>query len=745
MKRLLPHQHTALWIVFGWTGGLAMLVQVVWNRTFSMMIGSSTYTFTLILSVFLAGLAAGSWFGSWFADRLKRPTLGISLILLLIALGIWMGVVCMDQLPIYFFQWAKGTDLTPTTLFRIKTWLIASWIALPTLCMGCLFPFIIRAAFQNIDQPGKAVGRFYAINTFGAIIGSFTSGFVWTPLLGLQGTLLFCVVMYVLCSVALLAFTPVDLKGGSHKFLAAAGICLLFLFLWTPSWDQQKVSMGLFRIAHLKRHTSLPSTAPIAYYKEGLYATVTIEKYGRHRALKFNGKTDASSASDMPTQIQSGLLPFLFRPKAKDVAVIGWGSGVTVGAALHYPLKHMDAVEIEPAVIEASKHFQKWNHNPQRDPRLRLHLDDGRNFLKKTPRQYDIIISEPSNPWMSGVSALFTKEFFAIAAQKLRPKGVLCQWMQLYEISMYSATSILKAVHTSFPYVYLFGISYKSHDMLMIASKTPLKLNVRSLFPLIQHPTRKREWVRAGVLGPLDMYPRLIAGPKGVRHLIKDAAINTDDNALVEFRAPIELLTALKHPLRKQLFRTLGTHYNPVETLFEGAPPPTQATERAAFLADLASAYYRYGDKRRGARLLQKASKLQPQHPVVRMTQQIVHTLTEGAPRLEECLKRDAQTPFCRAQLGTLHFSKKAIKAQFKRSKVDPSRLLVEGLLYYRLDKYDDSLERLGRLLRHPKLLRARPGLYYLLGQLFKKQRVWPEALWFTRLYVIRTQKQKTK
>src|SRR5207245_1024565 len=174
----------------------------------------------------------------------------------------------------------------------------------------------------------------------------------------------------------------------------------------------------------------------LLYYRDGIATTVSVERWDKTIALKNNGKVDASNDADMPTQIMVGLTPFFFtRAPAPTVAVVGYGSGVTVGAVTQANTGPIDVVELEPAVVEASHFFDHVNHAPTRDPRVRLHIGDGRNFLFQSPDRFDVIISEPSNPWITGVSNLFTAEYWHMAHGRLAPGGVFCQWAQLYEMS----------------------------------------------------------------------------------------------------------------------------------------------------------------------------------------------------------------------------------------------------------------------------------------------------------------------
>src|SRR5262249_46644129 len=238
--------------------------------------------------------------------------------------------------------------------------------------------------------------------------------------------------------------------------------------------------LGLFRISVARdlagaRTWQLPQ---LLYYNDGLATTVSVERWDKTIALKNNGKVDASNDADMPTQIMVGLMPFFFtRAPSPNLAIVGFGSGVTVGAATQAPAGRIDVVELEKSVVEASHFFDGVNQAPLRDPRVHLHIGDGRNFLFQTEAKFDVIISEPSNPWITGVSNLFTREHWHRARSRLAPGGVFCQWAQLYEMSPLHIKSILRTYASEFPYTYVFAAEDLSSDVIMVAAAEPLRLD----------------------------------------------------------------------------------------------------------------------------------------------------------------------------------------------------------------------------------------------------------------------------
>ena len=735
-----------LWM-FGITGFLAMVCQVGWTRVLAMVIGSSIYAFSLILTVFLIGLTAGAALGSWLVDRHITPAYGLVWSFFLSAVMIWGGVLVMDKLPYTFFIMTKGSSLTPWSLFGIKALLSGILILLPTLFMGMIFPFVIQGYFQDNDPIGRTVGRVYAVNTMGSIVGSFCAGFVVIPLLTIQGALGLAIVTYCVLGVTLVLLR--EQRTPSSKPVVAMGVAFVIVFgalFLTPRWDTRNLSLGLFRISVLKRTKKqhFGMVTPTVYYKEGLSATVSVHKSGSHVALKVNGKTDASSGGDMPTQILSGLLPVTFHGNAKDVLVIGWGSGVTVGAVLQTPVNKVTAVEIEQAVLEGAKHFGFVNHKAWTHPKLDLRTNDGRNFLASTRKKFDVIISEPSNPWMSGVSALFTQQFFKLVKPRLKKDGILCQWVQLYELSPNNIKALLNTIRSVFPYVYLFSVTYHSNDTLMIGSMKPLRFDLKLLQKAFDHKKTRAEYLRAGVVSPIDILPRLLADNLDLKRLVKGAQLNTDDNALLEFTAPIELLTYVQSDSSLVILKKLGRDWNRYRRLFQipALKKSAAVANKARFYVDLALAQFRYGNHKASAHFENLAHKLAPTLPELLKLKRMKKILLKGDKLFaKSILRRRIPRLFrrrtrCWSPLGDMIVDARSVRAFTKRSRMDPELRILSAFLLFEKKQKDDGLEALAPFFKNHALLRKYPGTYYILGQFFRMKRSWAEAVWFTQLYL---------
>ena len=300
----------------------------------------------------------------------------------------------------------------------------------------------------------------------------------------------------------------------------------------------------------------------ILFYKEGLHTTVTTElSVDGNIFLRVNGKTDASLAMDMRTQLLSGYLPMFFSKNPESVLVVGQGSGVTLRAVEQFPAKTIDLVEISPAVIEGSRFFDPFNHHALDDPRVRVILEDGRNHITLTEKKYDVIISEPSNPWISGVGALFTQDFYELADTRLKPGGIMCIWMHT-NMSPESFKSISRAFLSVFPNVTMWE-SIVGDDYLLIGSHQPYALPYEKVKRLLEDPVQGRELKRLGISSVRDLMGLVIMNQDELKKFSAGAPIHTDDNSLLEFGAP----EYIYKDERQVIVRQLTPHFQVMPSL----------------------------------------------------------------------------------------------------------------------------------------------------------------------------------
>lgn len=603
---------------FALTGFAALVLEVAWTRVLSLVLGPSVYAFSVMLATFLVGLAVGAFAFSRLIEAFKLDGLKtLGWLQVLIGATTFLTLLLFNQLPFLFatifHRW--GASQSVEVLFGLEFLICFLVMYLPTLFMGGIFPAVVEVFSAERSAAGRTIGRIYAANTVGAILGSFSAGFLLIPAVGIQNTVILTIFIYLGLSLVTALFAWRSSSRWSFGRLSSYAlpvVAMLVVVLFTPDWNRLVMSSGMFQYAPRLKPPQAPegyiptradfdryvNRLEILFYKEGYSGTITVawektippQKLGDQMVdsilLINNGKIDASSYSDMPTQIFSGHVGLMLHPDPKDVLVIGLASGTTAGSALQHPIERLTIVEIEEAVVEASRQFDFVNNKPLDDPRSTLIVNDGRNYLLVTPKQYDVIISEPSNPWMSGPSNLFTQEFFKIVRRKLKDDGLFVQWVQMYSMSPENMRALIATVRSVFPYVYVFN-TLLGADLLLVSSGRPVELDIERLGERLEREAVKRDLARIGIASVADFLAYFRLGSDEVADLVRGAPLNTDDNALIEFAAPKDLyrLTgALNHRMITQATKGIA-HY--LSNLPEGA--------RAEFFQQLSAAYAKRG------------------------------------------------------------------------------------------------------------------------------------------------------
>lgn len=528
--------------VLALTGASAMALQVLWTRAISTALGPSTYAFSAIVCVYLAGLGIGGAIASRIADGTKALRFALACVLLATALTSMFGIAIVDDLPPMLRWVILDNGLSLGGLFATEFGLAALCLLPATIAMGAIFPLSITAVVGSEDKLGSAVGIAYAVNTVGAIFGSFSAVFVLIPAFGIERGMRVAALGYVAAAVVLgLRSESFIGKDRKRTFVGAAVVAAALILVW-KSWDIGRWTAGVYRPSMTREYLKDGlEVSEIMFHADGLSSTVTVEAEDDVRWIKVDGKVDGSSVGDMPTQILSGLLPMMLHPDPKNVAVIGCGTGVTVGGALQGDPEHVTLIDIEREVIAGAHLFANENHAPWDDKRLTIVEDDGRNFLRRHKEGFDVIVSEPSNPWMTGAASLFTQEFFTLAASRLDPKdGLFLQWLQIYEMAPERIGAILKTFHSVFPHVYVFTAHPDSNDLLLVGGHNPVTLDWDRLDK--RFANWKAELDRAELHDSYELAALLLAGNDELSTIADTTPLNTDDNSFIEFGAPRDLL-----------------------------------------------------------------------------------------------------------------------------------------------------------------------------------------------------------
>ncbi len=582
--------------LFAVSGFAAMLLEVAWTRGLALVVGSSVYAFSLMLLAFLTGLAAGSaTFSAWLR---KRPDLdpGALVAGLLGASGIlaYATAFLFQGMPKLFADIYFGGGLGPNAWLAVQ-FLIGFAVMFPaTFALGGIFPSVLQLHARGLDRVGSSVGSVYAANTVGTIVGSATAGFAVVPLLGVRNTLLAVALAEVLLGLVAALWLKPD--GARTRWalvfpLVAAAATIPWV---RPQWDTLIMNSGVYlNVVDLPEDSNgdefvrlVAANNRVVFVKEGLTASVMVAEQPavNNRFLAVNGKVEASTAGDMETQLMCAHLPLILHPAPRDVLVIGLASGITSGAVATHPVRSIRVVEIEAAMIPAARRFDSVNGGVLDDPRLTLTINDARNELTFSSRRYDVVVSEPSNPWMTVASNLFTEEFFRLARERLNPSGIFSQWIQTYGLATEDLRSIVAAFHAAFPNTMLFE-TFEGTDLLLLGSDAPIVLDLERMG---RRMSELRVWADLGrvrVRRPADVLPLFRLGTAEVTRLVAGAPRNTDDNARVEFSAPKSLYEDTSDPTLAYIERFA---VSPLEYV---APAPVSTDGRDRLRVQLVAAW----------------------------------------------------------------------------------------------------------------------------------------------------------
>lgn len=823
-----PIVFIALWAVRGrsdgqsarTTAGTLMMAAI---PVCSAGLGVSYFTGQLPLVILGVVISVSVFLGIGVALR-REPVLLLALMQLFIALATTVSYAFQDEIPLAFAQLVVSIpepalpDHVGTVQFFM--FLTAVLCTLPaTLGMGAMFPIAVRLWTRGGDAVARDVGTVYTSNTVGSIVGAWLPGFVLFAAIGAERTLHCAIALNLLLSLAVLIAGSADEReaDGEAKKLPLwhaaivyilspsipALLAVLYLMTRDPQsilrWDRTQMTLGVFRVS-LASGMLEPSWGrpKLLYYRDGLTTTVSVEQWGQHYALKNNGKVDASNGDDMPTQINVAAYPLLLHPRGPEdlsLAVVGFGSGVTVGTALKFPVEGVDVIELERAIPEAARYFDDVNHLDYRldrwpfveMERLRVINDDGRNFLASTDNTYDIIISEPSNPWITGVSDLFTADHFRISRKKLRPDGIYCQWVQLYELSPENIKTIYRTFASEFSHVMVLAADDRSSDTVMLGSDRPIELHVERVRQAFAHPGVQAELERAHVFSPHDLFARLILKDRaelmaftqieerwrgeswvadvgstnalpceaGCRR--RPVQLNTDDNARIELAAPRDLIGFRRYEgYLSTLYAEQWPYGHPIDAVVGAGEGP----EAARVFAEIAMSMVAHGRYTWASDFIERSQALGRARQTLVALEVLTHLLTnaqeptihielptpgpelspEDTRRIDEGFSRVKRAVDERAYPKALRAMER-IPADLRRQSGPGMRLLFAYLLYKasadNASNCRSAIERLEALVDGERdYVRSHPELYYFLAKCHSAEENYPAAAQAMRSYV---------
>ena len=573
-----------VYLAIGLSGMTALAGEVLWTRLLSLLFGATVYTFALVLAVFLTGLGIGSSAGSVLAERLTRPRLGFAWCQLLLVLAItWTSYVLSAWMP----YWPINPSLATSPWINFQLDLARCLFAVlpPAILWGASFPLALAAIAAPGQDPGRLVGRLYAANTVGAIIGALGASLMLVAWVGTQAAQQVLIVCAGLSGLIVLVSDDRlrGRRGLVDQGLTTATVLLAALLLAraVPPVPGILIAYGRYAATWLGQND-------IFYSGEGLTSSVAVSRtpagvLNYHNA----GKVQASSEpQDMRLQRMLGHLTTLLPANPRSVLVIGCGAGVTAGAASVDPaVAHLKIAEIEPLVPEVvSRYFSDHNFSVVTNPKTTIHLDDARHFILTTDETFDAITSDPLDPWVKGAANLYTVEFFESAKRRLNPGGVMTLFVQMYESNLEAVKSEIGTFLEVFPNgtVWANTIDGRGYDLVLVGSVDPIRIDVDAVQRKLEQPAYAdvaRSLREIGMPSAVDLFATYAGNRAELAPWLRDAEINRDRNLRLQYLAGMGLNLYESDAIYQDMVRHAGYP----DALFTGSPETLARLQEAVW------------------------------------------------------------------------------------------------------------------------------------------------------------------
>lgn len=574
--------------LYALAGGLALGYEVVWSQAIIQFLSTRVFAFSIVLATYLIGLALGAYLFARYADRIRNPWNAFALLIAgaglvglaaISLLGSWMAVA-QTALEAVVLNWT-GNELAGMSARFVVA---AAWVVLlPTILLGAAFPVAMRLVAQE-KHIGRDVGAAIGLNTIGGIAGAAVTGFLLVPGLGLIRTMATLALgAVVLGIVAMVAGSRASYSTPAVPAMAAIAVAAVAFAIATPA-------NLLGNLLAQSRHGSLVT------YEESQGGTVAVlEQTGGPRAFRRLYVQGVSNSGDSMPSLRymrlQALLPLIVHSgEPRSVLVIGLGTGITAGATTRYPLEKRVVAELLPAVLRAAPNF-KGNYDATSDPRLDIRLRDGRRELLKSQEQYDVITLEPPPPAAAGVVNLYSVDFYRLARQSLRPGGIMAQWLPLGTQNNADTRSLVRSFLDVFPHASLWTTDV--HEMLLIGSDAPLKLDVSRIAERFNQPDVASALTEVGISNPAALLATWVTDRAGLQRYAGNAPAVTDDRPRIEYSSwtrpdelqrvlPELLALATEPPLENadETFRTLVAVENELLSTFYASAINVQRGER---------------------------------------------------------------------------------------------------------------------------------------------------------------------
>lgn len=528
--------HFAAWVLalgFGLSGALSMAAQMAWTRSLSLTLGSSVYAFSVILVVFLTGIAGGSALFHRWATRRQPELSHLALVTAGVGLSSALAVPALGRLPLLFIHFFPMVRHHYGQVLLLDLCLCALVLILPTLLMGVTFPLVTQLYHRSCGRLGRSVGNIYSANTLGCILGSSLTGFALIPQIGMERTLQLSAAGFFLVAALYAA------RAGNRVWVLFCALSPLCCF--TPAWDPSLIYAGLATHGVNMRNDDSPILPHLpTYLRDGLSGSVSVLIWQPGGiTMRVNGKPEASlGLSDRLPQTYLGLIPVLYVQNPKRVGVVGLGSGLTLKAAAAAPtVESAECAELEPFVIEAERYFAPYNDHVAQDPRMKLRYADGRTMIMGDSKTFDCIVSVPSNPWVAGIGNLYTQDFYKSARSKLSQGGVFMQWVNLYALSSKDLQTVIQTFGSVFPEAQLWALG---GDLALVGGATRIDLaGIERYYK--ESSYLQNELMDLGFRRPAQLIGNYCCPLQFAIQNEPKVPFNTDDNPCLEYSAPLSL------------------------------------------------------------------------------------------------------------------------------------------------------------------------------------------------------------
>ncbi|MBD3181810.1 tetratricopeptide repeat protein [Candidatus Poribacteria bacterium] len=699
-----------------WSGKLALVViavsgfcglayEVLWTRVLTLFLGSTTYAFTTMLSAFLCGIAMGSFILARFVDKRKN------LFAILGVIQICIGLSAVLLVPVFGKLYSIGTSFVKPGWWNfISSRFTLSFLVMlvPTMLMGATFPLVVKIYSRSFRHLGQSIGNVYSINTLGSIFGSFMTGFVFIPLIGIQRSIIIIAflnaaagtVVSILSATYSSSLMNQERHSSNMIYIIPPSVAILIMALVSIFIDMEKP---------LTEYTSIFKGTGIAnkmlFYEEDIDASVTVVEDTQNVRRAFVDANQAAEDSrwDLPSHSVIGHLPILLHPEPENALVIGFGMGVTSWSISRHGVE-VDAVEISPGMIKANKYFTKINNNVLDEPLVNLYLDDGRNFALTTDKKYDMISTGIIHPLVSANSAgFYTIDFYDICKRILSEDGIMCQWVPLHRVPEEHYRMIVRTFKSAFPHTTLW-FKYTPDFVILIGMPKKLKIDYMDFKNRMSKPGVKEDLALVNMDDPVAFLDSFMMDEDNVEQYAGDGPLHTDNRPRMEFFGTTMGNTTIQNirgmmPYRESVLpflTNLGSNANEIKEQLKNA---YQATEYVI----AGQIFYVTGDFENSIRQYRMALDMNPQDENARWLMSYVENVLdeEALDEYKEIVEVQPDSATAHTGLGLLYEKQgdldKAVE-EFKTAiQLDPTIAVARinlGAIYMKMGMIDEAIEQ---------------------------------------------------